>query len=403
MTKSKSSANSAMEASPASTTSANLISNESITTPSSTAMPVSTISAINVVTSNTTSTKTSASTAIPNAKVTSKDTTPVVNDTVSAIEETSATAKEKKPAPPTSSASTDAVPIESSSSAPALTTATTAKRSAMETVPAIKETSTAAMDKKSASKQDDLAQAAQEIVKPEVIEKVFELPVVNNTYASLVKLSSPLNPYVEKIGTLASPVVDQALDLTTSIEGKVPDVVQASYTSALNKAATMAASLDATLCSGVDNLVEKVPALKQAMPALYSSTRESVGSYVSLVATYMASFTIAQVFLKAVDLGLETTDGLLKLTANQKVDPILTGLRRVRSEATSLRKEGIVLNGTAKAKILEEATLIGAMFEIFGLGSFFNQPWNGRGGAEDDDAIDITSTMPSKTRSGLVL
>ena len=33
----------------------------------------------------------------------------------------------------------------------------------------------------------------------------------------------------------------------------------------------------------------------------------------------MASFTIAQVFLKAADLGLETTDGLLKLTANQKV------------------------------------------------------------------------------------
>merc|ERR1719494_127867 len=255
---------------------------------------------------------------------------------------------------------------------------------AIETVPAIKETSTTAMDRKSASKQDYLAQAAQEFVKPKVIEKVLELPVVNDTYNSLVKLSSPLSPYVDKIGTLASPVVDQALDFTASIEGKVPDVVQASYTSALNKAATMAASLDATLCSGVDNLVEKVPALKQATPALYNSTRESVGSYVNLVATCMASFTIAQVFLKAADLGLAATDGLLKLTANQKVDPILTGLRRVRSEATSLRKEGIVLNGTAKAKILEEATLIGAMFEIFGLGSFFNQPWNSRGGADDD-------------------
>merc|ERR1719317_1159009 len=300
---------------------------ESTTTPSSTATPVSTTPAINVATSNTTSTKTSASTAIPNAKVTSKNTDSATKET-----------KEKKPAPPTSSASTDAVPIESSSSAPALTTAPTAKMSAMdttlaaiETVPAIKETSTTAMDKKSASKQDDLAQAAQEFMKPKVIEKVLELPVVNDTYDSLVKLSSPLSPYVEKIGTLTSPVVDQALDLTASIEGKVPDVVQASYTSALNKAATMAASLDATLCLGVDNLVEKVPALKQATPALYNLTRDSVGSYVSLVATYMASFTIAQVFLKAADLGLETTDGLLKLTANHKVDPILTGLRRVRS------------------------------------------------------------------------
>jgi len=321
MTKSKSSANSAMEASPASTTSASSgATSDNSTTPSSTATPVSTASVSNVATSK-------------------------------------------------------------------------------ETVPTT--------DKNSASKQEDFAEAAQEFVKLKVVEKVLELPVVSDTYDSLVKLSLPLNPYVEKIGTLASPVVDQALDFTASIEGKVPDVVQTSYTSALNKAATMAASLDATLCSGVDNLVEKVPALKQATPTLYNSTRESVGSYVRLLATYMASFTIAQVFLKAADLGLETTDGLLKLTANQKVDPILTGLRRVRSEATSLRKEGIVLNGTAKAKILEEATLIGAMFEIFGLGSFFNG--NSRGGADDEDlpndndAIDITSMMPSKTRSGLVL
>ena len=140
-------------------------------------------------------------------------------------------------------------------------------------------------------KQDNLAEAAQEFVKPKVVGKVLELPVVNDAYDSLLKLSSPLNPYVEKIGRLASPAVDQALDFSASIEGKVPDVVQTSYASALKKvslkninlnpnaltlilkAATMAASLDATLCSGVDNLVEKVPALNQATPTLYNSTR----------------------------------------------------------------------------------------------------------------------------------
>jgi len=240
-------------------------------------------------------------------------------------------------------------------------------------------------------------------VKPKVVEKVFDLPVVSDTYDSLVKLSSPLSPYVEKIGTLASPVVDQALDLRARIEDKVPEGVQTGYTTTLNKVVTAAVSLDATLCSGVDTLVEKVPALKQATPILYKSTRESVSSYATLAATYLASFTITQVFLKAADLGLETTDGLLKLTANEKVDPILRGLRRVRSEATSLRKEGIVLNGTDKAKTLEEATLIGAMLEIFGLGSFFNQPGNSTDGAGDEDAIDIVAMLPSKTRSGLVL
>jgi len=263
------------------------------------------------------------------------------------------------------------------------------------------------MDRKSASIQEASEEIIQNYVKPKVVEKVFDLPLVSDTYVSLVKLSSPLSPYVEKIGTMASMVVDQALELKASLEGKVPEVVQTGYTTALNKAVGAAVTLDATLCSGVDNLVEKVPALKQSTPVLYSSTRESVGSYATLVATYVASFTISQVLLKAADLGLETTDGLLKLTANEKVDPILMGLRRVRDEAISLRKEGIALNGTTKAEKIEEATLFGAMLEIFGLGSFLYQSGNSRDEAvdeglpEDDDAIDSVATAPSKTLSGL--
>ena len=42
-------------------------------------------------------------------------------------------------------------------------------------------------------------------------------------------------------------------------------------------------------------------------------------SYATFAATYLASFTLAHVFLKATDLGLETTDGLLKWSANEKV------------------------------------------------------------------------------------
>ena len=72
-------------------------------------------------------------------------------------------------------------------------------------------------------------------MKPKVVEKVFDLPVVSDTYDSLVKLSSPLSPYVEKIGTLASPVVDQALEFRARIEDKVPEGVQTGYTTTLNK------------------------------------------------------------------------------------------------------------------------------------------------------------------------
>ena len=72
-------------------------------------------------------------------------------------------------------------------------------------------------------------------IKSKTVVKAFDLPVVSDTYDSLVKLSSPLSPYVEKIGTLASPVLDQALNFRARIEDKVPEGVQTGYTTTLNK------------------------------------------------------------------------------------------------------------------------------------------------------------------------
>ena len=45
-----------------------------------------------------------------------------------------------------------------------------------------------------------------------------------------------------------------------------------------------------------------------------------MSSYASLAATYVASFTLAHVFLKASDVGLETADSVLKWTSNEKVE-----------------------------------------------------------------------------------
>ena len=47
--------------------------------------------------------------------------------------------------------------------------------------------------------------------------------------------------------------------------------------------------------------------------------REGVSSYATLAATYIASFTLVQLFLKASDVCLETADSLLKWTSNEKV------------------------------------------------------------------------------------
>jgi len=290
------------------------------------------------------------------------------------------------------------------------TAPTTTSSSHKEAIPATENSahaakeSTAVKDSTSAPKEASSATSVQDFVKPKVVDKIFNLPVVLDTYDALVRLSSPLSPYVEKVGALAF-VVDQALDFKAGLKSKVPEMVKTGYSTALTKVATVADSLDTSLCSGVDNLVEKVPALKQATPALYNSTRESISSYATLVATYVASFTIAQVALKAADIGLETSDGLLKWTGNEKVDPILMGLRKVRSEATSLRKEGVSLNGSEKARVLEEATLLGALMEIFGLGFYYNQGEKSevKASPEMDGAAGIAATLPVKATSVPVL
>jgi len=261
------------------------------------------------------------------------------------------------------------------------TAPTTTSSSHKEAIPATENSahaakeSTAVKDLTPAPKEANSA-TSEDFVKPKIVDKIFDLPVVQDTYDALVRLATPLSSYVEKVGALAF-VVDQALDFKAGLESKAPEMVKTSFNTALNKVAPVAVFLDTNLCSGVENLVEKVPALKQATPALYNSTRESISSYATLVATYVASFTIAQVALKAADIGLETSDGLLKWTGNEKVDPIVTGLRKVRSEASSLRKEGVALNGTEKARVLEEATLLGALMEISGLGFYYNWVWKG--------------------------
>ena len=70
-------------------------------------------------------------------------------------------------------------------------------------------------------------------IKSETVVKAFDLPVVSDTYNSLVKLSSPLIPIVEKVGSLASPAVDQVLGLKAGIESKVPEVITTGFNSAL--------------------------------------------------------------------------------------------------------------------------------------------------------------------------
>jgi hypothetical protein len=85
--------------------------------------------------------------------------------------------------------------------------------------------------------------------------------------------------------------------------------------------------VDTTLCAGLDTLVTVVLALKDTTPALCASTKEAAVTYASQITTYLASFTLAQVVLKASDLGLETVDSMFKLANFENCAPVVEGMK----------------------------------------------------------------------------
>jgi len=208
-------------------------------------------------------------------------------------------------------------------------------------------------------------------VKPKVVEKAFTLPLVTDTYTYLATTSAPLQPYMDTAVTAVSPVVETSLatlqaTLAPHAE-KVPEVVKAKVTQATEQVATYVALADDQLCSGLEQLVAAVPALQEATPALYTSTLAAATAHATLLATYLASFTLAQVVLKASDAGLETTDALLKLVPGEQAVPVMEGVRRLRAEAAAVRKEGAKRNGTEQVAALEDATLVEAVAAILGI------------------------------------
>ena len=65
-------------------------------------------------------------------------------------------------------------------------------------------------------------------------------------------------------------------------------------------------------------------------PKIVSNTKlmEAAVTYATQFSTYVASFTLAQVALKASDLGLETADSMLKLANCENCVPVVEACRR---------------------------------------------------------------------------
>ena len=127
--------------------------------------------------------------------------------------------------------------------------------------------------------------------------------------------------------------------------------------------------VDTTFCAGLDTLVTVVLALKDTTPALCASTKEAAVTYASQITTYLASFTLAQVVLKASDLGLETADSMLKLANFENCAPVVEGMKA--EEIVEKKTEEIVEKKAEeitekKAEEMVKKARTSTNFELFG-------------------------------------
>eukprot|EP00090_Calanus_glacialis_P025991 TRINITY_DN40749_c0_g1_i1.p1 TRINITY_DN40749_c0_g1~~TRINITY_DN40749_c0_g1_i1.p1 ORF type:complete len:272 (-),score=99.33 TRINITY_DN40749_c0_g1_i1:37-852(-) len=209
-----------------------------------------------------------------------------------------------------------------------------------------------------------------------VVDKAFELPLVTSAYTEITSLASPLTPYVENTVTTITPMVELGYNaIKTKVEATVmphlPEGTAESLQSKMNGAVahlTVAMEkVDTLACGGVDQLVEKLPALKEATPELIKNTKETLTTYFNSATSFLASFSLAQVALKIVDMGLEVVEQVITMAGGSEENIITNGIKTIHTTANTIRIEGNKKAGTEMAKKIEEASIVGALVEVSGL------------------------------------
>merc|ERR1719318_939334 len=133
--------------------------------------------------------------------------------------------------------------------------------------------------------------------------------------------------------------------------------VQANMTSAVDHISAAVEKIDTLACGGLEQLTEKVPALKEETPELIANSKEAATSY----------FTLAKVALKVLDSGLDVVEGAVLLTGASEEGTTWSSIKKIHAIANTVRIDGNKMAGTIKARKIEEASIIGALVEVSGL------------------------------------
>merc|ERR1712183_345642 len=176
-------------------------------------------------------------------------------------------------------------------------------------------------------------------------------------------------PYVEKF----SPMVESGfITIKNAADLQLPEGTTASVKEQVTSAVE---NLDTLVCQGLDQLTTRVPALKEPTTELVESTRDTAFSYFGHAQEYFASFGISQIALKLGDKGLQIATDALTLTGFEKtkpLKPVVNGIKNIRRHARAVRRAGAEVAGIKPAKTIGEASLLGAVAEVFGVNFFLS-------------------------------
>merc|ERR1712183_690860 len=200
--------------------------------------------------------------------------------------------------------------------------------------------------------------------------KAFELPLVTSAYNEIATIASPLTPYMETTMTTITPMVDVGINtIQTKMEESViphlpegmTETLQSNMTAAAGHLSAAVEKVDTFACGGLDQLTDKVPALKDATPELIETTKVTATGYV-------ASFSLAQVALKMVDSGLDVVEQAFNIIGIKDENLISSVVKTLYTTANTIRISGNKKAGTELAKKIEESSIVEALVEVTGLG-----------------------------------
>merc|ERR1712029_301815 len=121
-------------------------------------------------------------------------------------------------------------------------------------------------------------------------------------------------------------------------------------------------------CGGVDQILEKMPVLKEETPMLLKTTKETIVAQIDSIATYFSSFSLVLLALKVVDFSLTTLEESFVYASLSDGNKLATGVKMVHEYANAKKTEGFKA-GSEMAKRIEDTSVIGAFLEVIGLGN----------------------------------